>query len=85
MNATEGGKVECPKCGGEVVARELVQVGYEIATDGKGGYEYTGNRLYENGDPFELSEAVCRECDWSLVLTGVKLDDNGVVIDEEES
>lgn len=78
-----GKQVRCPRCGGEVVAQELVQIGYEIVTDGEGRWEWTGNRLYENGDLFEQVEAVCRECDWSLVMAGMMLNDDGVIIDEE--
>lgn len=65
-------------CGGEIVSEELVAVGYEIASDGAGGWDYIGQIAYHNpldgGSDFMFR---CGSCGW-------KEDHNYVVIDGSE-
>ena len=53
-------------CGGEIVSEELEIVGYEIVSDGVGGWEYKGEKAYSYGDDHGYSSFVfnCVKCGW---------------------
>ena len=51
-------------CGGEVVSEELVFTGYEIASDGDGGWDYVGNVAYHVPDDSAPFVFVCVKCGW---------------------
>ena len=74
----KGNAIKCPKCKGSLVWNELVQIGYEIEHDGDGGWDFTGNRLYEENDNFGDSITVqCRECPYSAALWEFEADVKG--------
>ena len=51
-------------CGGEVVSEELVFTGYEIASDGAGGWDYVGNIMYHVPDDSAPYVFTCIACGW---------------------
>ena len=53
-------------CGGEIVSEELEVVGYEIVSDGAGGWEYAMKRAYSYGDDHGYTSYAfrCCKCDW---------------------
>lgn len=54
-------------CGGEIVSEELEVIGYEIISDGIGGWDYAMKRAYSYGDDRGDSSPMfkCLKCDWS--------------------
>lgn len=66
-------KILCGECReGEMVAEELVQVGFEIVSDGKGSFDWTGNRLYENNGEGDDIVARCRSCGYDIPLDSLR-------------
>lgn len=53
-------------CGGEIVSEELEVVGYEIVSDGIGGWDYAMKRAYSYGDEHGYASHMfkCVKCDW---------------------
>ena len=53
-------------CGGEITSEELEVVGYEIVSDGVGGWDYAMKRAYSYGDDRGYAPYVfrCCKCDW---------------------
>ena len=53
-------------CGGEIVSEELEVVGYEIVSDGLGGWEYKGEKAYSYGDDQSRGSYFfnCVKCGW---------------------
>lgn len=77
-----GKRILCGVCRkGEMVADELVLVGFEIVSDGKGGFDWTGNRLYENSGQGDDIVARCRECGHDLPISDLRglVEQNGEV------
>lgn len=69
----QGQRILCAKCKkGEMVAEELVQIGYRIVSDGKGSYDYTGERAYENNSNDDDVLARCRECGHDTEIWNLK-------------
>ena len=69
----KGDRIMCGECKkGEMVADERVLIGFEIVSDGKGGYEYTGNKKYEV--PSEEDDIIvrCVECGYDMVIWELK-------------
>lgn len=64
-------------CGGEVVSEELIFTGYEIVSDGAGGWDYAGNISYRVPDESAPYVFVCTSCGW-------KEDHDFTVIDGSE-
>lgn len=79
---TMGKKILCGVCReGEMVAEELVQIGFRIASDGKGGFYWTGDRAYENNSDEDEIVARCRECGHDVPIADLRglVEQNGKV------
>jgi hypothetical protein len=61
-------------CGGEIVSEELIYTGYEIVSDGAGGWDYAGNISYHVPDDSAPYAFACTSCGW-------KEDQRDVLID----
>ncbi len=61
-------------CGGEIVSEELIYTGYEIVSDGAGGWDYAGNISYHVPDDSAPYAFACTACGW-------KEDQRDVLID----
>ena len=51
-------------CGGEIISEEAVFNGYEIASDGLGGWDYVGNIAYTVEDDSSPYQFYCGSCGW---------------------
>jgi hypothetical protein len=69
----KGSRIMCGECKeGEMVADERVLIGFEIVSDGKGGYEYTGNKKYESPSEEDDIVARCVECGHDTEIWNLK-------------